>query len=400
MIKLKNIIQEVHEYQLGDVIVGYIDEDGHIIASDKVKGHSVLLDKHPSWGSRRTYPWRFNKIINTLFFWFDNTPESIKEMVVDYLNTKKFKVKSITTIDDFWSDDPRRKRSLYHSHGGSGTFDIYKDFAEENIKEAPIDTFQTIGDFSKGSSFTSKADRALVTHPVAVQKVKDFFKNTTANFDFYFVNTKDARKFTEVGEVKEDFIYKDLKIQPSQLKDGKINKDNITVFFTNNKGAERAPLTPWIMGHRFGHVVRNLYSWKEELSPWVERLSEYILEDYGIKKTHKWHSRGSSVNREYQIAMRHLYETIGTFKSARDKNLRDYFEFHYELFTQYLKDGSIKFNSLPDVLIVGHGSYGSKKQRRLLNRESAEENLDELSRDYHYYAENVLSDCVGKIFVM
>ena len=42
--------------------------------------------------------------------------------------------------------------------------------------EAPIDNYSTIGDFTKGSSFTKKADRALVTHPVAIQKVKDFFK--------------------------------------------------------------------------------------------------------------------------------------------------------------------------------------------------------------------------------
>jgi hypothetical protein len=123
--------------------------------------------------------------------------------------------------------------------------------SEEVMTEMPVTHHGNIGDFSKGSSFTNKADRALVTHPVAVKKIKDFFQNTSADFDFYFVNTKHARHHTEVGAVKQDFIFSELKITPDQLKNGEINGDAITVFFTNNKGGERAPLTPWIIAHRF-----------------------------------------------------------------------------------------------------------------------------------------------------
>jgi len=275
------------------------------------------------------------------------------------------------------------------------------------ITEAPVDTHQTIGDFSKGSSFTNKTDRALVTNPVAIKKVKDFFQNTSANFDFYFVNTKDARKYTEIGKVKEDFIYDKLNISPEQLKNGKINENNITVFFTNNKGDERVPLTAWVIAHRFGHVIRRDYAWDKELSQWVDEKLEEILSAYGIsKKTYTPYSYGNigSGNgnevRKYKTAIRHLCETIGTFKSARDKNLRAEFEFHYELFAQYLKRGEVAFNPLPEVLLTGHAAFGRKKYKRLQDVESANAELYNLKNDYNYYANAVLTNCIGNIYVM
>lgn len=384
MIKLRELLVEGK-----DIIVGIITTDDEIISHKDAVDHGDLLNRAPQqmYGVSIKNKWRYNKIHKTVYWW-ENWTKLDGELVADHLRNKyKYEVIHQHLID---VPDGKTYQDRYNkSHG-------------LELQEAPMDTIQTVGDFTKGSSFTSKADRALVTHPVAVQKIKDFFKNTTENFDFYFVNTKHARKHTEVGEVKPEFIFDELMITPDQLKDGKINENNITVFFTNNKGAERAPLTPWIMGHRFGHVVRRMYAWKDELNPWVDRMLNNMLEDYGFPMPPKYAYTDNAyrTTREHQIATRHLCETIGTFKSARDKNLRDYFEFHYELFTQYLKDGDVKFNPLPDTLITGHGAFGSKKTRRLLNREEAEEYLIELQRDYHYYAENVLTECVGKIFVM
>lgn len=274
-----------------------------------------------------------------------------------------------------------------------------KNLIDENV----IDTLQTIGDFSKGSSFTNKSDRALVTHPVAVQKIKDFFKNTKENFDLYFVNTKYARRYVELGEVKESFIFDDLKITPDQLKNGEINHDNITVFFTNNKGDERAPFTPWIMAHRLGHVIRRVYTWEKELNPWIDKHLINILNSYGVWQVKYIPSSGGgnyASFRRYELAKRHLCETLGTFKSARNKNLRNYGEFNYELFAQYLKDGKITLNNLPDVLLIGHAAFGRKDLRRLKNKKHADESLTELRENYEYHAESVLSECVGKIFVM
>ncbi len=45
------------------------------------------------------------------------------------------------------------------------------------LNEAPIGTYTTIGDFEKGASYKDPRDRASVSHPVTVQKVKDMLKN-------------------------------------------------------------------------------------------------------------------------------------------------------------------------------------------------------------------------------
>lgn len=111
------------------------------------------------------------------------------------------------------------------------------------LAETPIDQFQTIGDFSKGSSFTRKADRAILSNPKAVEKIKDKFSGVEQTFDMYFVNTKEGRKYSEVGEVEENFIRNELKL------DTPINRNNITVFYTNNKGDEG------VMKIRFNHNV-------------------------------------------------------------------------------------------------------------------------------------------------
>lgn len=271
------------------------------------------------------------------------------------------------------------------------------------ITEAPVSTHQTIGDFSKGHSFHKKVDRALVTNPVSVKKVKDFFKNTSADFDFYFVNTTEARKFMELGKVKKDFIFDEMGIKPEQLKDGIINPNSITVFFTNNRGDERAPLTPWIIAHRLGHVFRREYAWEHYLQTWVTGEIQGIMECYGIspKKFTGWGlgDNYASVKR-YEIALRYLCEAIGTFKSARDKNLRSESEFQYELFAQYLKDGEIKLNPCPDILPTGQHAYRNLRFKSPEDKEYAEGHIRELTRDYRHYAESVLNDCIGNIFVM
>lgn len=262
------------------------------------------------------------------------------------------------------------------------------------LAEAPIDTYQTIGNFDKGSSFTDKRDRALVTNPVAIQKVKNFFKNTKTNFDFYFVNSKEARKHTEVGRVDIDFIENKLGINPEQLRNGEINRDNVTIFFTNNKGSERMPLTAWVMAHRLGHAIRREYAWYDYLRPWLNQKLNMILRSYGIIEKKYEYDRG------FQIAKRHLCEHIGTFKSARDKNLRDDGEFGFELFAQYLNTGKVTFNPLLPYLRTGRHAYYTKSFKSPENKEAAEDALNDLTRDYYYYADSVLNDIEGNIYVM
>jgi hypothetical protein len=130
---------------------------------------------------------------------------------------------------------------------------------------------------------------------------------------------------------------------------------------------------------------------------------EEILNCYGVPKVNRaagWGEGNYKAVRKYSLAKRHLCETLGTFKSARDKNLREEFEFDYELFAQYLRTGKATLNTPPDVLLIGHGAFGRKEYARLKNREQVMDAWRSMQDDYEYMAENVLGECIGKIFVM
>ena len=263
------------------------------------------------------------------------------------------------------------------------------------ISEVPVDTFQTIGDFDKGASFRDKRDRALITHPVTLTKVKDFFKNTSVDFDFYFVNLTGRRKFAEKGVVPESFVFEayptGLGLKPEQLRNGSINDNNITVFFVGNSAGEKIPMTAWTMAHRFGHAIRREYGFVEMIN-WLEKSFDEVLTHYNLDKV-----KTSSGN---QLVKSNLFNQIGTMRSAREGKITRYFEFYYELFAQYLKDGKITLNSLKPHIRKKYGAYGREEIAYTRNIEEVNELIQSIERDFGYYAEDALSSCSGKIFIM
>ena len=263
------------------------------------------------------------------------------------------------------------------------------------ISEVPVDTFQTIGDFDKGASFRDKRDRALITHPVTLTKVKDFFKNTSVDFDFYFVNLTGRRKFAEKGAVPESFVFDahptGLGLKPEQLRNGSINDNNITVFFVGNSAGEKIPMTAWTMAHRFGHAIRREYGFVEMIN-WLEWAFEEVLTHYNLDK-------GKTSNGN-QLVKSNLFNQIGTMRSTREGKITRYFEFYYELFAQYLKDGKITLNSLKPRIRKKYGAYGREEIAYTRNIEEVNELIQSIERDFGYYAEDALSSCSGKIFIM
>lgn len=274
---------------------------------------------------------------------------------------------------------------------------------EQFLSETPVDTYDTIGNFDKGASFRDKRDRELITHPTAIHKVKDFFKNTSTNFDFYFVNLPGRRKFAEKGKVKSDFIFDEyprgLGINHSDLKNG-INSDNITVFFVGNSAAEKLPMTSWTIAHRFGHVLRREYAF-EQLDKWLDSQFDELLQLFNISSPKNGY--GDDFYKYQNIFNKSkckLFNQIGTMKSARDGKINRYFEFYYELFAQYLKNGNIQFNKLSNSFVKSHGAYGRRELAYTQDTEAANNILLRIVNNFKYYAEDVLSDSIGNIYVM
>jgi hypothetical protein len=90
-------------------------------------------------------------------------------------------------------------------------------------------------------------------------------------------------------------------------------------------------------------------------------------------------------------------------KSARDKNIRNWYEFAYELLAQYLITDKITFNELPKNIVTGIAGWGRKETRRSQDEPTRElhgNSLEMHARDIAYYLDNILSSAVGKIFLM
>jgi len=270
------------------------------------------------------------------------------------------------------------------------------------LKEFPLGTYTTIGGFEKGASYKDPRDRAALSHPVTIQKVKDMLKNTTVDFDFYFVNKTGLRQFSEKGKVPYEFLVKPypegLGLDPNQIK---INSDNITVFFVGNTAADKIPMTAWTIIHRVGHVMNRTHQFKE-YTDWVDKEFNELLKIYGKSKENKrYGSDDYKKSRTFDLAKGRLFNHIGTMRSAREGKLhRRYYEFYYELFVQYLKDGKITFNPLTKNILVGFGPYGSKTIATTQNLEEAQEKLDMIANTIPYLIEDVLGANVGEIFVM
>ena len=88
-----------------------------------------------------------------------------------------------------------------------------------------------------------KASYNILTNNI--EKLKNAWSKVPQTFDMYFVKDTNMRKHLQRGEVNEEYVRRELGFK------GQIHQDHITVFFTSNIGADRVPMTPWTVGHRF-----------------------------------------------------------------------------------------------------------------------------------------------------
>lgn len=283
--------------------------------------------------------------------------------------------------------------------------EFLKSLVEELVlAEMPIRNYATVGDFSRRSSLSSPVDRALVTHPQAIEKIKRMWSKTPYNFDIFIVNDPRVNKseFREVGEVSEQYVRERLRLTPEEVP---INPGAVTIIFTNNVAAEKTHLTGWTMAHRFGHAVSRMnksIDWKS-FTEHLQKIMKIMLKDvYGIDINMSGYF-GQPSDMSSKI-LKYVAQSLGTMKSARDSNLRNWSEFAYELLAQYLITGSIKLNPLPNAIQTGVGGWGRKEKRGVVNPSTQKMYND---HDLEYYAseletllDNVLGESVGKIYVM
>jgi hypothetical protein len=277
-----------------------------------------------------------------------------------------------------------------------------------SMQEMPLGKFDTTGDFDKGSSFRDPKDRKMISNPRFKEIVAKKFKNTYYTINMFFVNNRDANQHTEVGGVDLDWVRDNLggevadKVAPTYQ-----NESEVNIIYTNNKGAQRVNMTPWIIAHRMGHAFarfkqsggrgmeRQFRSYKEVVEE-ISRQFEMIFQEvYGIKSFKSDKITGPTDRRD-QLLMKHLSHNIATFKSARDKNMREYFELYNELFAQYVITGKVTLKDLPTSFKAG------KDMVHVRDKEAYEElkELGSLERTLEYYFDEMMSEAESYILVM
>lgn len=271
----------------------------------------------------------------------------------------------------------------------------------DKMNESPIGDFETIGDFDRNSSFRDKRDRFLVTNPRSVEYAKKKFENTYYDFDLYFVNTPKGNRFTEIGKVDITWVKDNLGDDVFNAVNKNIDNDAIKVVFTNNKGSARVPMTAWIIAHRISHVLLRDSGFNVHriaADHLISHTSDILLYAYGFDSKIKTYSQLSTANRKVQLIYKNFWQNVCTFKSARENNLRDWFEAFNELFAQYIITGKNQFNKIPPTIKVGNAVDLSSKNAEDLDY--AGELLESLSRDLSFYFDDSMSSSVNYIFVM
>lgn len=277
------------------------------------------------------------------------------------------------------------------------------------LHEAPIGDYQTFGDFKKRHSVRDKRDRMLMTHPRSVERLKKKFENTEYMFNLFFVNTPQAKDHMEVGLVKLDWVRQNLGDEVADAIAKTEHEDAISIVFTNNNGSERMPFTAWIAAHRIGHAFAREKGRRSEHNQYrqasnhlINQLSQ-IMECYGDQNFphtenklsgYSSDERTRSNQRVNQLTLLHFFQQVATFKSAREGNVRDWFEILNELIAQYLTTGRIKFNKPPK-------SFGGKARKYYLkNEEEANDLVETLARDMQYMIDDIMGSLCNQILVM
>lgn len=256
-----------------------------------------------------------------------------------------------------------------------------------DLFEAPIANIYTHGDFSQPGSL--RADDLSLATPKRQEKIVRVLRKSPIEIDLHFVNLAapavnaqghfDIRFY--LGEYPERFGY----VSPARMKEWWLEitprPDALNLVLVENEGADRLPLTPWIIAHRLSHAfqyaepllhtkIYNLF-----LSALDKVISAYLpLID------RLW----GSVN--YDV----LAPIFGTTRATREGLIKAgrVGEWFHDCFAQMCITGDIRFNAAPAELL----DYPGKQA-------AADKALAKLRVQMLDYFHQMLNNSVGKIIL-
>lgn len=275
----------------------------------------------------------------------------------------------------------------------------------ELMTEAPLSDYQPLGNFERGrGGFRHQVDKQLVTNPVNIGKVHKFFSRTPYDIRIFPVQVRGGGGWLETGEVDNVTLSKIVGADNAQRILAGQGPDNITIVFTNNTGAERVPLTPWMMAHRMGHAVRRRRGYQPDRA-WTEADRHFWNGLNGINTILRdYYGVTTATSEEDRVEIENaLLNAIGTMRSARQRRISRNWEMVYEIFAQYLNTGEVTFNSAPAELVSRRQAWGHPRLLRRIGKteqQEASQMLETLSYDMELMFNDVMSNALGRIYVM
>ena len=278
-----------------------------------------------------------------------------------------------------------------------------------DLTEAPITSYEPLGNFDKPGAFRDPLDKRLVTHATAVGNVVKFFANTPYDIRVFPCNISGTGRYSETGAVSHEQLVSMLGPAAEKVIEG--SEDAINIVYVGNQGAERMPLTPWIMAHRLGHAIRASavsrgHSYWKTAEQNFFRMVNLALENYYRKSRSRSDYSNSSFKIAWSAEYCALFNAIGTQRSSVQKQITRSYEFLYETFAQYLHTGHVRFNPIPTYVAYGKQAWGRPTNwlklhnPQTLSDEDRQDISDDMATELEADFRNVLDSSLGKIFVM
>ena len=285
-------------------------------------------------------------------------------------------------------------------------------FKDWILEEMPIGAFEKLGQWDAESPKRTydKKSIGILSSEKGIAKIKRQWSKTESTFDMYFARSKGQMKSDmkgRGGEVDQEWIDTNLDVKIEA------NPDNISVIYLGNVGSPKEPMTGWILAHRFGHAIAQTSEWQHLVNELHQYLSQ-IAKDVYDKKVYWNSNRGyggrsnqyPTVRYEDEDILNILAQNMGTFKSARNGKVANLGEFSYELLSQYIITGKIKFKKeLPHSLstrgpwgrLQFHGNATATKNAKADMEHYINNTVTET---LEYYFDSMLSSFHGRVFVI
>ena len=421
------VIEEHHDNPEMDGLVGaaVLDPKNNIVTGISTKSDDKWI--HAEREALNKYEAKYGKvpegsiIVTTLSPCNDTMHDRYSESCTDLINASPVKKVYCGYTDPTQTKNQRKFTQLETGNRKIREIcmrisEIFLKNKNDFIKESPeldemaLQQFTPLGDFEKPGPFRG-VDKRLVPHPKNQLKAVKFFEKTPYDFRLFFSNIPGTGKYAEIGSVSPEQLKKMFGDQAQPILDG--SGDAITVVFVGNSGDAKVMMTPWIMAHRFGHAVqagsrnnRNWNVWTEAEKHFFSSVNNMLEQYYGkLRNKNLDFANRSAVKWDMTPEYNALFNAIGTQRSSRTGQIRRPYEFLYELFAQYLGTGQVTLNPLPTNLGYGRQNWGNPSKYLNLKPEYRDDSdrteaTSVLARDMEYMFDDVLSNSVGKIFVM